>query len=151
MKNILKKLFAIQNKVGAISKDCDNPFFKSKYFDINKLIEVLEPLLEAEGVLLLQPMGVKDGKTVLITMLVDVETGEEVRSECILPENENPQKMGSTITYFRRYSLQSILGLRAEDDDANLSSAGKPKKSGMKVENGVPQFDTEPIIIKDIK
>jgi hypothetical protein len=37
----------------------------------------------------------------------------------VLPENSDPQKMGSTITYFRRYALQSLFLLQAEDDDGH--------------------------------
>ena len=36
--NIYTKLFNLQNELGAISKDATNPFYKSKYFDINSLI-----------------------------------------------------------------------------------------------------------------
>ena len=40
-----------------------------------------------------------------------------------LPNLQDPQKLGSAITYFRRYTLQSLLGLQAEDDDGNKASA----------------------------
>jgi hypothetical protein len=36
----------------------------------------------------------------------------------VLPNLQDPQKLGSAITY-RRYTLQSLLGLQAEDDDGN--------------------------------
>jgi hypothetical protein len=57
---------------------------------------------------------------------------EFVESETILPSMNDPQKQGSAITYFRRYALQSLLALEAEDDDANLAvghsqSAYKPR------------------------
>ena len=44
--NIYSKLFELQNELGAISKDATNPFYKSKYFDINSLIGQLKPLLQ---------------------------------------------------------------------------------------------------------
>ena len=44
--NIYTKLFKLQNELGAISKDASNPFYKSKYFDINSLIGQLKPLLQ---------------------------------------------------------------------------------------------------------
>jgi hypothetical protein len=37
----------------------------------------------------------------------------------VLPNLQDPQKLGSAITYYRRYTLQSLLGLQAEDDDGN--------------------------------
>ena len=39
-----------------------------------------------------------------------------------MTENSDPQKFGSSVTYFRRYSCQSILSLQAEDDDGNKAS-----------------------------
>ena len=40
-KNIYHKIFALRNEIGSISKDSENPFYRSKYFDINKLIKQL--------------------------------------------------------------------------------------------------------------
>ena len=55
--SIYKKLLKVQSEVGAISdKDSKNPFFKSKYFDINKLIEVVNPVLSKHGIVLIQPI-----------------------------------------------------------------------------------------------
>jgi hypothetical protein len=46
--NIYTKLAAVKKEIGAISKDETNPFFKSKYFDINGLLRHTEPLLTKE-------------------------------------------------------------------------------------------------------
>ena len=54
--NIYLKLQKLQNQIGAISKDATNPFYKSKYFDINSLIKQLQPLLEKNKLVLLQPI-----------------------------------------------------------------------------------------------
>jgi hypothetical protein len=37
----------------------------------------------------------------------------------------NPQKIGSNLTYYRRYALVTMLGLEDEDDDGNVASGGK--------------------------
>ena len=55
----------------------------------------------------------------LQTILIDAESGEEIKTSVNLPENADPQKMGSIITYFRRFALQSLFALQAEDDDGN--------------------------------
>lgn len=120
MKAIYKKLAALKKEVGVISKDETNPFFKSKYFDINGLIEHLEPLLDKNGLLLLQPII----NNKVSTQIVDVESGEMLESVLDFNLKDDPQKVGSEITYYRRYTLQSLLGLRAEDDDGN--AAAKP-------------------------
>lgn len=116
--NIHTQLFEAKKEIGAISKDSKNPFFKSKYFDINKLIEVIEPVLQKHEILLLQPL--KDG--VVTTILTTKDGKQSVESSMELPKLNDPQKLGSAITYFRRYTLQSLLGLQAEDDDASLAS-----------------------------
>ncbi len=119
MKNLLIKLQQLQEKTKAIKKDTTNPYFNSQYFDINSIIEMLQPILTELKLVLLQPITVLGEKQVIMTSLWDSESGENIEYICYLPENLDPQKMGSAITYFRRYSLQSLLFLQAEDDDGN--------------------------------
>lgn len=134
--SIYKKLAELKKEVGKISKKETNPFFKSKYFDINGLIEHLEPLLEKHNLLLLQP--IESNK--VSSVLVDYESGEQIQSSLELPHYDDPQKMGSCITYYRRYTLQSLLGLQAEDDDANSAKqGGKSKKQWLN--KGTEQWD----------
>ena len=116
--SIYKKLFEAKKEIGKISKDSTNPFFKSKYFDINTLLEHVEPILQQHGLLLLQPIEAEWIKT----KIFDVDSSEFVSSEMHLGEIKDPQKLGMAITYYRRYTLQSLLGLQAEDDDANSVS-----------------------------
>jgi hypothetical protein len=40
-----------------------------------------------------------------------------------------PQEIGSSITYARRYNIQSLLNLAAEDDDGNAANEAKPVKA----------------------
>jgi len=129
--SIYKKLFEAKKEIGKISKDSTNPFFKSKYFDINALLEHVEPILQKHGLLLLQP--IKDN--VVYSIIADVEncTGLNSGSDCVvsgisLTDITDPQKRGSEITYYRRYTLQSLLGLQAEDDDANSVSGNNISK-----------------------
>lgn len=118
-KTIYTKLLEVQKEIGTITKDATNPFFKSKYFDINSLLEQVKPILNKHGLFLAQPLTNQDGKPALGTTIVDTETNEKVTDVIILPELSDPQKMGSAITYYRRYALQSLLALQAEDDDGN--------------------------------
>ena len=120
----MTKLFEFQTRVGAIKKDSTNPYYKSKYADINSLLETVKPLLNEIGLTVIQPLEVRDGKNVLATKVMD---GSEVliESAIIIPDNPDPQKIGSAITYYRRYSLQALLLLEAEDDDANSAIPAK--------------------------
>jgi len=121
----MNKLLEFQKKVGAISKDSQNPFFKSNYFDINKLIEVIKPILNELGLVLLQPLENLNGKPALRTIVYDPDAKDMtlaylMDSTIPLPENPDPQKMGSIITYYRRYAIQSLLFLQAEDTDGEI-------------------------------
>lgn len=115
MQELLKALANVKKEVGKLSKTETNPFYKSKYFDINSLIEQVEPLLEKNGLLLLQPIINNEVKSIIY----HCESEKCVESSIQLTQFNDPQKLGSAITYYRRYTLQSLLGLQAEDDDAN--------------------------------
>ncbi len=141
----MDKILKIQSEIGVLVKSETNPFFKSKYMDINGLLEQLLPLLEKYKLVVVQPLSYLDGgKPALETRVYDAEikqdgtegSGEIISSRMPLPDLQDPQKMGSAITYYRRYALQSLFLLRAEDDDANSSSSKAPK--------GTPKVSDDP-------
>lgn len=119
-----EKLKMLKDQVGRISKDSTNPFYNSKYFDINKLLEHLEPLLHEHGLMVLQP--ITDEK--VISRIICLKTGQHIDSSMELVNRQDPQKRGSEVTYYRRYTLVSLLGLQAEDDDANRASGKQSEK-----------------------
>ena len=121
-KNIYQKLAIAKAEIGAISKDSTNPFFKSKYFDINNLLAHVEPILQKNGLLCLQP--IIDGVVITQIFDIEIEHGCCIESSIPLTDERDPQKLGSQISYFRRYTLSSLLAIQAEDDDAN---SAKPK------------------------
>jgi len=115
---IKQKLFDLRSKIGKLTKDTNNPFYKSKYADINQLIEMTDPLLKESNILILQP--IRNGK--LVTELTDMDSEEVITSEIDLPQSNDPQKTGIAITYYRRYSLKSLLNIQEEDTDGNSPS-----------------------------
>ena len=132
---IYNKLFKVQKEIGTISKDKTNGFYKSQYFDINKLIEHVTPILEKHKLLLLQP--IKDGEQ--YSVIIDLDGGS-VESSLRLPTDLDAQKIGSAITYYRRYTLQSLLALQSEDDDGNNASSNYKKGTN---EGNVSSFDSD--------
>lgn len=142
-KNIYEKLLEAQKEIGAIKKESDNPFFHSKYFDINAILREVKPILNKNGLLLTQAIILKEGKNVLTTDIDSTEKEEQgIRSEILLPEGLDPQKMGSAITYFRRYAIQSFLALEAEDDDGN-SASGKTETTQVAKKTPVQKFEDD--------
>lgn len=127
---LVNKLLEVQKELGVVAKDKANPYFNSNYADINKFIEVVKPVLSRHGLVLLQPLNNINGVAALTTIVLDAETGEKVSSDTPLIFKDNdPQKVGSAITYYRRYALQSFLFVEAEDDDANKASGKKAPKA----------------------
>lgn len=125
MKNLYLKLAQVKQEVGKVSKNSKNPHFKNTYADLNALIDAVEPILLEKGLLMLQP--IQNGN--VSTIIIDCENNESVESSIALPLLTDPQKLGSAITYFRRYTLQSLLSLMAEDDDGNKASKPSPKQT----------------------
>lgn len=118
----MKKLLEAKKEIGKVAKNAKNPHFKNSYADINALIEAVEPILLNHGLLLLQPIIENN----VVTRIIDVESGEAIESILPLPLNLNPQQLGSAVTYFRRYTLQSLLSLQATDDDGNGTNPQTP-------------------------
>jgi len=126
MKEIIKAISECKKEFGKIKKDATNPFFNNQYLSNNALLDIVEPILEKHGLLLIQPIE----NNQVSSIIYHVETGENVVSAIPLPVITDPQKIGSAITYYRRYSLVSLLTLQSEDDDANLAAGNtKPKET----------------------
>jgi hypothetical protein len=121
----MKRILEVKKKIGNLSKNAKNPFFKSAYLDLTDLLNAVEPLLQEQGLILLQPIVNNEVRTGIF----DSETGEEIAFSSIqLPDLKDPQKLGSCITYFRRYTLKSLLAIAEGDDDGNLASQPTPVK-----------------------
>jgi hypothetical protein len=113
-KTLNSKLLDFQKKVGIVKKDSKNPHFKNTYASLTQILSEVKPLLTECGLVLVQPISL-DG---VGTTIIDCETNEKIETVISLPANLNPQQLGSAITYFRRYTLASLLALEIDDDDA---------------------------------
>lgn len=119
--NLAKALTTFQIKVGSIKKDSVNPFFKSKYASLTTIIEHITIPLAESGLCYTQ----FPDETGLTTVLMHSESGEYIQATYVMPvaKQNDPQALGSAITYARRYAIGSILGLAIdEDDDANAAT-----------------------------
>lgn len=123
-----QKLHRAKLAIGKVTKNATNPHFKKAYADINALLDAVEPILLENGLLLLQPI---QGNNVC-TQIIDIDSGAMLESCMDLPQGVNPQNMGSAITYYRRYTLQSALSLQAVDDDGEKASKEEQPKEVVK-------------------
>lgn len=131
---LAKALVKFNSEVNKIAKDADNPFFKNNYATLDTIIDEIRPILSKHGLSIMQiPSG--DGQNVTLKTLLLHESGEWLESDelTMKPVKNDPQAVGSCITYARRYSLAAFLSLNTgEDDDGNGATYGKekPKSKG---------------------
>ena len=128
IKELLTALAKAQGKISAAKKDSTNPHFKSKYADLAACWEAIKEPLSTNGLSLTQWVTTAE-KGVSVVTVLGHSSGEFMSSEATFPVKDigNPQSMGSSITYARRYCLSAAIGLVADDDDdGNAASPQKP-------------------------
>ncbi|MGM2633910.1 ERF family protein [Bacillus cereus group sp. Bce040] len=135
---LAKSLVLFNSEVNKIAKDADNPFFKNNYATLDTIIDEIRPILSKHGLSIMQiPSG--DGQNVTLKTLLLHESGEWLESDelTMKPVKNDPQAVGSCITYARRYSLAAFLSLNTgEDDDGNSATYGKGNKPNQKNNSG---------------
>jgi hypothetical protein len=121
---IASALAKVQGEIKAAQKDGANPHFKSKFASLNSHWEVCRAVLSKNGLMITQlSTVVDDGKNVLVTMLCH-SSGQWFKSSMILkPVKDDPQGMGSCLSYARRYMLSAIVGTTADDEDDDAEAA----------------------------
>lgn len=111
-------------------KDKTNPAFRSKYADLSAVWEACREALTSNGLSVVQfPVDAAEpGRVALETTLLHT-SGQWLRASFSLPLAKNdPQGMGSGLSYARRYALAAVVGVVAdEDDDGNAASQGRPQ------------------------
>ena len=115
-------LCSAQCEVENATKNAVNPHFKNQYADLPAVLEAVRPVLNKHGLAVVQHPGFEDGVCTLTTMLIH-KSGEWIQSESASPiSKQDPQGIGSAVTYLRRYSLASVMGISQADDDGNAAS-----------------------------
>jgi hypothetical protein len=127
MKALYKALAAFQAEVPNIYKNAKG--YNYKFADLGEINDVIKPLLTKHGLGYAQPLS---GNSVT-TILYHIESGEALESTVDIPQGvklngmNDFQVMGSAITYLRRYSLSSMLGLITDEDADAAGEQEKPK------------------------
>jgi len=116
MKNVYEKLFEFRKITGKVVKGEENPFFKSKYADLNSVIDATDPALESVGLVYVDRIVDLN----LIAEIWDFDSGEHISSTIpLILTKQDMQQLGGAITYARRYARMALCGLQAVDDDGN--------------------------------
>lgn len=125
-----------QSEFMVAKKDAKNPFFKSKYATLNSVYEAVAPALLSNGFTIIQPIVDNNVETTLVHA-----SGQFITSSCpiVCAKQNDPQAMGSAITYARRYSLASLLGVMTDEDDDGEKAMGRQTKQASAPEKKEPQ------------
>jgi hypothetical protein len=128
IKNIAGALVKFQASVSKVAKEANNPFFKSKYASLANILDTIQKPLSECGLAISQ----FPDENALTTIILHADSGEWMESSYVMPvaKQNDPQAMGSAMTYARRYALGSILNLNIDDDDDGEKAMGRqiPKK-----------------------
>ena len=129
---IFPAFVAFQAEMPPVPKDSVNPHFRNKYASLGATTEATRPVLAKYGLAYTQGMTFVDGTQVMITRIIHV-SGQwmEDGGYVLNPTKNDPQGMGSAVTYARRYVLGSSLGIITEDDDDG-NKASEPAKPAPK-------------------
>ena len=124
--------------MGKAKKDSSNPFFHSKFTSLDAVIEASEKVLSDNGLVIMQPMIPNGTDSVVIATILAHTSGQWIRGELsIVPAKKDPQGFGSAITYGRRYSWKSMIGMSDEDDDGNAATHKYPPKKAALATSGI--------------
>ena len=126
MENICKAFVKFQSEFKGMKPDSSNPFFKSTYISLDGILETARPILAKNGLAVIQE-ATGDGEYIFVKTKLIHESGEMIETEVLKmkPQKNDPQSMGSCITYSKRYQLAALLGIcECIDDDANIATYG---------------------------
>jgi hypothetical protein len=121
---LAEALVAAQHEMPAVDRDGNNPHFKSSFTTLDNLLSKVRPVLNRNGLVLIQAPDMEDGREVLRTIIMH-RSGEQLSFAAPLsPTKEGPQGQGAAITYMRRYAAAAALAIAdQEDDDGNRTAA----------------------------
>ena len=128
---LAKALALAQSECQNVVMNKVNPHFRSKYADLSAVRDAIIPIFSKHGIAIVQaPTSTVFENFSLETMLLH-ESGEQMVFHFPLPsDTSNMQKIGSAISYARRYTLSAIAGIASEEDDDGNAAAPNPNGGG---------------------
>ena len=137
-------------EIGGVAKGADNPFFKSKYATLENVIDASKPILAAHGLAMIQFPGAYGSGAMSLDTVILHESGEwisGVEAFGVATGKQDPQAIGSALTYARRYAQMAVLNMPAVDDDGEAAMV-RPVANAPKITQD--QADTLQALIEDV-
>jgi hypothetical protein len=156
MKNIFSAFVKAQSAIGKAEKSAINPHLKSKYANLESVMDCIKPALEANGLGFVQKFHDCEGGIKIETVILH-ESGEELSCGILsIPASkQDAQGYGSAITYAKRYGILAAFGVSTgePDDDGHAAARSAPAKKAAKAEAEIiwlpDQATSEVIAAKD--
>lgn len=115
-------LVKAQSEIRGAVKNSSNPFFKSPYANLQAVWDECREPLTKNGLAIIQSTTIHNEQMALETILLHT-SGQYLSGIYLLkPTKDDPQAMGSAISYARRYALAAMVGIYQKDDDGNIAS-----------------------------
>lgn len=134
-------------------KDANNPFFKSKYVPLENVVEAITESASKNGLSFTQFPSSDEAGNVTVGTLVMHSSGEWIEYDPIKmkPVKNDPQSIGSAITYAKRYALSAIFGITSDqDDDGNEATQAKKQAPAKKKDEPVISVEKANYYLKEI-
>ena len=134
-------------------KDANNPFFKSKYVPLENVVEAITESASKNGISFTQFPSSDEAGNVTVGTLVMHSSGEWIEYDPIKmkPVKNDPQSIGSAITYAKRYALSAIFGITSDqDDDGNEATQAKKQAPAKKKDEPVISVEKANYYLKEI-
>ena len=124
--NLITKLRDAESEMEQPVFDSTNPHFNSRFASLKAVEACVMPPLRKHGILLMQSIGVTEDGGMKLTIIAGDGNESLTIAEFPLPPMTDMQKIGSAITYARRYSLSAAFNRVADDDDDGNAASSKP-------------------------
>lgn len=142
-----------QAEITGAKKGTENPFFRSKYADLAEVWDVIRGPLSKNGLSVVQfpSVAVQEDARVVVTTVLMHTSGQFISDDLALkPAKDDPQGVGSAITYARRYALAAAVGVAQEDDDGNAAThhdnnASSTVQAAPRKARAKPEFPVAPV------
>ena len=151
--NLMKAMIASAPEIRSIAKS--KQAYGYKYATLDSLIDMLREVLPKHGLWFTQIPTRSEEESVLTTRVFH-ESGEWLEDSILMTDTElqgkanDTQKLGASITYFRRYVLSSIFGVSADEDvDGNLASKERPRQA--RPQPTAQKIDSKTYLKKEIR
>lgn len=136
LSKIAPDLVKAQAGINGVAKDGNNPIFRSKYITLDSILLAVRPVLSQCNIFLSQSVQNHTESEITVRSTLIHASGEWIANEVSVPVNPiinrdgkvqpvDAHRVGSAITYGRRYSLSALLAIGEAsdtDDDGNNAS-----------------------------